>query len=540
MVGLSLAGVSLASCRPPAAPKAAPEMADPFRDVTAASGLDWVNAPTTRPLRLLESVGFGGGFLDYDRDGDQDIFLTGAPRCGLFRNRGDGTYENTTAEAGLSASGEWIGCAVGDYDNDGYPDLYVTGYGRSALYRNERGRFRDVTRQAGVAMKGKWATAAAFADFDKDGLLDLYVAAYCHFGPESRQYCVLHQNGIKTGCRPIDYDPQIGAGFRNRGGGVFEDRTRQWGLDRAHGKTLGAVVSDYNADGWPDLYLANDEMPADLFRNEGGRRFTEVAAEAGCAFRQGGQLMGGMGADWGDYDNDGTMDLVVSTFESEEKALFRNRDGMSFDFASGPAGILPATYPDVAFGALFFDYDNDGWLDLLFVNGHTMDNIAQVRPGMEYRQPGRLFRNQCDGTFGVVSSPSLAVPIAGRGVACADYDGSGRQSLLVVDMDGRVRLLRNTAGSQHHFLQIRLEGTQSNRGAVGTRVTVTAGGRQQLREAFPNRSYLSVCDERLHFGLGTATRAETVEVRWPSGRTTRLRDVKADQVLHLKESEGSG
>lgn len=511
---------------------------DPFVDVTEPSGIRWTNIPAKRPMRLLESVGFGGGFVDFDQDGYPDVFLAGAPRCGLFRNQRDGTFTEVTAKAGLDAPGDWIGFAAGDYDNDGYPDLFVTGYRKCALYRNwGDGTFRDVTRQAGVDVPGKWNTAATFADFDRDGRLDLYVGAYCKFGPESRQYCVLHDNGVKTGCRPIDYDPEIGNAFRNRGDGTFEDVTRAWGMDRAHGRTLGAVVADYNADGWPDLYLANDEMPADLFRNEKGRRFTNVAAVTGAAYREGGQLMGGMGADWGDYDNDGWLDLAVGTFESEEKSLFHSLSGQSFEFASGQAGILTATYPDVVFGTLLFDYDNDGRLDLLFVNGHTMDNIAQIRPTIPYRQPARLFHNRGGGAFDLASTPSLEVPIAGRAAACADCQNDGQLALLVVDMDGKVRLLKNRAGAGSHWLEVALRGTRSNRDGLGARVLLKLGDERRLAEAVTSRSYLSACDARVHFGLGSSTRVDELEIRWPSGAVTRRKDVPVDQILQVTEGK---
>ena len=511
---------------------------DPFVDVTAASGIHWVNTPKKHPLRLLESVGFGGGFIDYDQDGFQDVILISAPRCALFHNLGNGTFQEVTATAGLTAEGDWIGCAVCDYDNDGYPDLYVTGYQRSVLYHNQRdGTFKDVTAQAGVAMNGKWSVAATFADFDRDGLPDLYVGTYCVFGPDSKQYCVLHQNGIQTGCRPIDYDPEIGHCFRNRGDGTFEDVTKKWGLEKAHGKNLGAVVADYDGDGWPDLYLANDEMPADLFHNEKGKRFTNVGVVSGTAYAEGGQLMGGMGVDWGDYDNDGRPDLAVGTFESEQKCLFHNLGGSSFDVVSGQAGITAATYSDVVFGTLLFDYDNDGWLDLLFVNGHVMDNIAQIRPTLQYREPARLFHNQGNGTFALARSPSLAVPIAGRAVACADLENKGVLSLLVMDMDGAVRLLRNNTPPGNHWLTVAARGTKSNRDALGARVTITVNGARRIAEICSARGYISACDPRAHFGLGPATRVDAVEVRWPSGAVTRLKDVPADQILQVTEGK---
>lgn len=538
---LALALLGAGGCGPAgstAAGSSPAPVADPFTDVTDAAGIRWVNQPAKRPMRLLESVGYGGGFLDFDGDGHLDILLVGAPRCGLFRNRGDGTFTDVSASAGIDKPGEWIGCAVSDYDNDGDADFFLSGYRTGALFRNAGdGTFKDVTAQSGLKLPPKWWTAVTFADFDRDGHADLYVGAYCVFGPDSLQYCVLHQNGVKTSCRPIDYEADKGHCFRNRGDGTFEDVTRRWGLEKTQGKTLGAVVADYDADGWPDLYLANDELPADLFRNMKGKGFQNVAVETGTAFSEGGDLMGGMGVDWGDYDNDGWLDLVVGTFESEKKPLFRSLEGKSFEFASGTAGILPATYPDVVFGSLLFDYDNDGWLDLLFVNGHTADNIQQIRPTMQYRQPARLFRNLGQGRFELAASPSLSVPIAGRAVACGDVYNRGMLDLLVVDMDGKVRLLKNAGKPQHHWLEIAVEGRKSHRDALGARVELTVAGQRRVAEVVSARSYLSACDPRVHFGLGSASRVERLEVHWPSGETTVRSDVAVDQLVRITEGE---
>jgi len=540
LASIALVGAALLGCRNATRPtpaKTTSSAADPFIDATEQSGIRWVNRPAKRPMRLLESVGFGGGFLDYDGDGFLDVLLIGAPRSALYRNRRDGSFEDVSKAAGLAGVGNWIGCAVGDYDNDGAPDIYVTGYQRSALYRNRKdGTFQNVTATAGVAMLGRWSTAATFADFDRDGLLDLYVGTYCQFGPNSRQYCVLHQNGVKTGCRPIDYEPEIGHCFRNRGKGVFQDVTKAWGLDRAHGKTLGAAAADYDADGWPDLYLANDEMQGDLFHNEKGRRFTNVAVETGTAFGEQGKLMGGMGVDWGDYDNDGWLDLAIGTFESEAKVLFHSLQGRSFEFDSASAGILSQTYADVVFGTLLFDYDNDGWLDLLFTNGHTMDNISQIRPTIPYRQPTRLFRNR-NARFELAPSATLDVPIAGRAVACGDYRNDGTLGLLLMDMDGRVRLLKNEGAPGHHWLEVRTRGRKSNRDGLGARITLGLGSTRRIAEVVSSRSYLSTCDRRVHFGLGSADRVDRLEVRWPSGRVSVLKDVNVDRVVEVLEGE---
>jgi enediyne biosynthesis protein E4 len=514
-------------------PESAPP--DPFQDVTQRSGIDFRLQPAKRPMRILESVGSGCGMLDYDGDGDLDLLLVGSPRCALYRNTGDRRFEDVTQQAGLARSGTWITCAVADYDRDGDADLALAGYRSAALFRNSgNGTFREVAGPAGIGMKG-WCNTAAFADFDRDGYPDLYLGAYVQFGPASRQYCLLHANQVRTSCRPLDYDPEKGHCFRNRGDGTFEDVTRRWGLDAAHGKNLGVAVADYDDDGWPDLYLANDEVPQDLFRNLQGRGFRNVAVETGTAFTGDGGLMGGMGVDWGDYDNDGWMDLVVGTFEDEPKALFRSRKGRSFEWDPGRARILGPSHPSVVFGSLLFDYDNDGHLDLIFASGHVFDNVTAIKPTSAYRQPVQLFRNRGGGVFAVVSSPTLAVPIVGRGLACGDYDQDGDLDLLVADSDGAARLLENVAARDRHWLLVQAVGSKSNRDALGARVTLRVGGTVRVDEVRSTRSYASACDPRVHFGLGKESRVDEVEVRWPSGAVTRLNDVPADRVLVVRE-----
>jgi len=535
---LGLAGGLLTGCQRPRAESAPGKPSgDPFLDVTQAAGLSYRLTPARRPLRILESVGSGCGFLDYDRDGLLDLLLVGTPRCALYRNRGDGTFGDVTQNAGLGAEGPWIGCASGDYDNDGDPDLFITGYTRCVLYQNDGdGRFSNATAPAGIRMT-PWSTAAAFADLDRDGLLDLYVGAYAKFGPGAKQYCTLHKNGIKTSCRPFDYDPILGQCYRNLGSGRFEDVTRRWGFDRAHGRNLGVAVADYNRDGWPDVYLANDEIEGDLFQNQKGRGFKNVGVETGTAYNSDGDRMGGMGVDWGDYDNDGWLDLLVGTYENEPKALFRNLKGEGFESVANPSQILKPTYKQVVWGSLLFDYDNDGWLDLLFVNGHVYDNVAEVLPGRAYRQPATLFRNQANGVYAPVSSPTLAVPIAGRGLACGDYDNDGDQDLLIVDMDGEARLLRNESPRDRHWLQVQVRGNRANRDGLGAVVSVVTDQGRQTTEVRTARSYASICDPRVQFGIGSAARAREVEVRWPGGGVTRRTDVPAGQVLTLAEEK---
>lgn len=535
-------GLVVAGCHRSAVTPTTPvsQLPDPFRDVTAESGIEYRLQPAVRPMRILESFGSGCGFVDYDSDERMDVLLVGNPRCALYRNLGGGRFADVTAAAGLAATGAWVGCASGDFDNDGDADLLLTGYRVCALLENQEGVFRDVTRQAGIAIS-PWSTVATFADLDRDGKLDLYIGAYADFGPHTKQYCYLRNNTIKTSCRPFDYDPIIGRCYRNLGKGRFEDVTVRWGLDKAHGRTLGVSAADYDRDGWPDLFLANDELEADLYRNRKGQGFESVAVRAGCAYGADGNVMGGMGADWGDYDRDGWQDLLVGTYEFEPKPLFRNLKGQSFETLSGSPDFRTITHPWVVWGSLLFDYDNDASLDVMFVNGHVFDNVHELAPTSSYRQPAGLFRNTGDGTFVATASAVLGIPIAGRGLACADYDDDGDLDVLVQDIDGPARLLENRAPDGRHWIKVVTRGTKSNRDGFGAVVRVSAAGVTQTAEVRTSRSYASACDPRLLFGLGNAAQVDLIEVRWPSGSVTRMEKLPVDrQVVITEGGEGAG
>lgn len=508
----------------------------PFQDVTVAAGIDFRLTPAKRPMRILESVGSGGGMCDFDGDGKLDVLVIGVPRCALYRNLGDGRFEDVTARAGLTEEATWIAGGVADYDRDGDVDLLLVGYRKTALMRNNgNGVFEDVTAGSGLDMGARWCNAVAFADFDRDGFADVFIGTYVKFGPNSKQYCRLHENGVLSSCRPLDYDPEQSELFRNRGDGTFEPVGKKWGLSAVNGKNLGAAVGDFNRDGWPDLYLANDEMPQDLLLNEGGKRFRNVGAEAGAAYLGDGRMMGGMGVDWGDIDNDGWLDIIVGTYENEAKALFRNLQGQSFEWATPASQLTGPTYPSVVFGTLFFDFDNDGARDVIFANGHVFDNVAEIKPNSTFRQPTQLFRNRGNGVFDPVHCPVLDEPIVGRGLATGDYDEDGDLDLLVVDADGPVRLLRNNAAAGRNWLSLRLIGTESNPDALGAQVTVTAGGNRYFDEVRTTRGYASFCDGRVHFGLGSTSHVDSIEIRWPSGKVTRRGNVAANQVLEVRE-----
>ncbi|MFN3650623.1 MAG: CRTAC1 family protein [Armatimonadota bacterium] len=510
-----------------------------FVDEAAERGIRYsANEPTERPRDILETNGSGCAWLDYDSDGDLDALLVGRGLPALFRND-RGRFTDVTAETGLSLPGFWIGVGAADWDNDGDPDLCLSGYRCGAMLENREGRFVNVTRSSGVTFP-TWGQSIAFGDVDRDGLLDLYIGAFARFDPaRDQRYC--RHGDVSAVCGPELYQPEIGRFYRGLGGGRFREATRASGLHTAHGRTWGAMFQDFNDDGWPDLYLANDMIAGDLFLNQGAAGgavgFKNIGIESGTAYDANGRRQGGMGVDWGDYDNDGRSDLLVTTFSAQATALYRS-DGSVFSEESYSAGVGGPTHPLVGFGARFLDFDHDGWRDLLVVNGHVEDNVEQLRSVERYRQPLLLLRNQ-QGKFHDVSAAALPGlrEIVGRGAAFGDFDDDGRVDALVIDLEGQPLLLRNCLESTGHWLGIRLRGTRSNRDGIGARIRVTTGGRTQRLEAQPSGSLLSSNDPRVLVGLGGAPAADRVEIDWPSGKRTRLRNVAGDQYLTIQEPE---
>jgi hypothetical protein len=542
----ALAPLLLASCHG-AGRSSSPPPAPPilFRDVAPESGIRFRQGHGGRgPLNIRETAGTGCAFLDVDGDGWLDILLVGEPRCALYRNLGAASgqtprFQEITAAAGLDRPGAWMGCATGDYDNDGRVDLFLTGYHCAALFHNEGGRFRDVSRQLPLDPRA-WSTSAAFFDADGDGRLDLYAGAYVQFDPHAPQLCDF--SGVQAACPPTYYDPQIGRLYRNLGPAGFADVTRAAGLEGAHGKTLGVLAADLNGDGLTDLYLANDGMPGDLFRNRGGR-FENRGTESGTAFNYASREQAGMGVDAGDYDGDGRPDLVVTTFQYEPTSLYHNEGRGLFTEEAFAAGIGDATLNRLGFGVRFFDADNDGDLDLIEANGHVQDNAARIFPGVTYRQSTLLFENLGGRHFRDVSAlagEALSRPIVGRGLAVGDFDNDGRLDVLIADLEGAPLLLHNKSPSAGHFLTVRLVGSRSPRDGTGARVAVRAGGRLQVREGGTGGSYLSANDPRLHFGMGTARIVDSVTVRWPSGITQTLRNFPGDRELIVTEAARRG
>lgn len=509
-------------------------------DVASSSGVvHSYSTPSANGLALtiLETIGHGGAVLDYDADGNLDVLLVDThPK--LYRGNGKGKFADVTRTVGLDKiSGHFLGCAVGDVDNDGFDDVYLSGYQAGALLQNEGGkRFRDITQHAGLKPQ-PWGTSCGFADLDSDGLLDLVVCNYVKFGSDPRKY---PQRCEPHACTPQMYDPEKPTLYHNMGGGQFRDATAESGMGAANGKALGVAFADYDGDGDQDILIANDEMPGDLFENQGGLRFAQRGDASGTSLAPDGRVHGGMGADWGDSDNNGKPDAVVATYTNQTKSLYRNEGNGLFQDVSERNGIGQATLPYVAFGVKWLDFDNDGDQDVLIANGDVDNKIAIMFPEKSYRQPTQLLRNQGNGQFEDISTAvgkALNKPIVGRGLATGDWDNDGRMDALLIENEGAVMLLHNQGGRTGHWLGLSLQGRgKSNRNAIGARVTVTSKSGMQTREVQTAGSYLSASDKRIVFGLGTDASPVQVAVRWSDGRTETFSSLAVDRYHKLIET----
>ena len=521
-----------------------------FKDVATESGITFVHDMGRSGVKyMVETMGSGGGFVDYDGDGDPDIYLLdGAPMPGykgdhvfsaaLYRNDG-GRFTDVTDLTGTGNLHHYgMGMCAGDYDNDGYQDFYVANYGPNVLYHNTGdGRFVDATAESGAGNDG-WGSSCAFLDADGDGDLDLYVVNYVVFSPAINKFCGDVVNQVRTYCHPNVYESQRDAFFRNQGDGTFVDATAEAGMAGFRGNGLGITTGDYDNDGDVDIYLANDKSPNVLFENEGGT-FKNTALLAGVGYGLDGKLQAGMGTDFGDYDGDGDLDLVVTNLDFENNGLYRNDGNGVFSDVSFPSGIGGVSLSYVGFGALFADYDNDGLLDLLIANGHILDNASYFNDATTYAQRNFVHHNNGDGTFeevGRTLGPDMNVPNVGRALAAADIDGDGDLDFLVTVSGGKPRLFRNDGGNILPSLRIRLVGTGSNRDALGARITVSAGGRNMIREIRSGSSYQSQSEMTAHFGLGAAAEADEVTVRWLDGRLDHFTHVSPGSVV-LVEGE---
>jgi hypothetical protein len=540
-----------------ASPVAAPAAAVPgnFVDVTEKAGVHFLHqAPHTSRKYLLETMGSGVALFDCDGDGKLDLFLVnGAPypdptpkgtipqKTGaeywnrLYHQKRDGTFEDVTEKAGLGGVGYGMGVAAGDYDNDGHEDLFVTGYGGNHLYHNNGNcTFTDVTAAAGVAGSG-WSSSAAWVDLDGDGLLDLVVLRYVAWDWDDK-WCGPPDN--RGYCHPDVFDPIPMLVYHNDGNGHFTEEAHKLGLDKP-GKALGIAIGDYDRDGRIDLFVANDSMPEFLFHQKTDGTFEEVGLEAGVAVDADGRTYAGMGVDFADYDNDGFPDLAVTALANQKYSLYHNEHDGTFDYASYRTGFARMTLLHSGWSLFFLDYDNDGWKDLLIAQGHDLDTVEKSYPQLHYREPMMLVQNSAGKFTDVtsISGPGLQQPWVGRGMAMGDFDNDGRVDAVVTTNGGSVHILRNETSTSNHWLTLQLVGHKSNRDGIGAVIKVTTSGGSQWETVSTARGYLSSSDPRAHFGLGSSTIAQTIEIRWPSGIVQKLKDVAGDQILHVEESK---
>jgi enediyne biosynthesis protein E4 len=543
---LWIQGLSLVT--PVHAQSAPPVSSIRFTDITATAGIKFVHFKGSNGISInREEFGPGVCVADFDSDGWQDIYFVNgrdlynrslSVRNALYHNSGDGTFTDVTEKAGAPGTGYGLGCVWGDYDNDGFPDLFVTQYGRNVLYHNNaNGTFSNVTDKAGVAglESGSFHSGATFFDYDRDGKLDLYVGNYVALDPDGPRYCNI--GTIRSSCPPSAYKGSSDALYHNNGDGSFANVTRSANILQPQGKNLSVGAADYDNDGWPDLFVANDGLAAYLYHNDHGRSFREIAAPSGMAFSASGSLMAAMCISLGDYDNDGWLDLYISDFQGSSDHLWHNDGKGNFDEVSDEAGITGPTHNVLSFGGGFIDYDNDGWLDLFIANGHVYPEIEQASPGTRYKQTNSVFHNDAHGKFVEVSKQTGVAdqtPHAARGVAFADFDNDGFVDVLVAN-NGDPPLLLHNDGNGNHFINFKLVGTKSNRDAMGAGVRVISGGVSQIREIAGGGSYLSQSDLRANFGIGKATVAETVEVKWPTGQTQTFHDVPGNKFYLIME-----
>jgi len=511
-----------------------------FVDVAAASGLNHnFRMVVSKPQNILQTIGNGCAFLDFNDDGDLDILLVDH-RLALYEGNGHGQFVDKTVDLGLDqVHGYFSGCAVGDFDNDGFDDVLLTGYSTVVLLGNDAGRrFVDVTAKSGLSPAG-WNTCAAWGDIDNDGKLDLYICRYEDFQPNLMGLCLME--GTLSGCGPNKFNAQRGSLYRNLGNGKFADVTSQWGTSGTAGKGLGVAFADFEGTGRQGLFLANDQLPSSLYANA-GTHFADVSKSSGASVREDGKGFSGMGVDWGDYDNDGKLDLAAMAFQWEDKRILHNDGGGLFTQRYNKLGMSKSSYPWVAFGTKWLDYDNDGWLDMVYCAGHTDDNIGERSADLTFLEPTMVYRNEAGRQF-VDTSASLVGParrsIEGRGLAIGDYENNGNVDVLVVDSSNQPLLLHNETATPGHWLELNLIGVKSNRDGYGTRVIATSNGLRQTRICHADGSYLSSSDKRVHLGLGSSTTVDTLEVHWPSGTVDKLANVPADRVLTVTEGKGS-
>jgi hypothetical protein len=506
---------------------------------------------------LLETTGSGAAFIDYDNDGWEDIFLVNGTRLDGFRdgqqptnrlyhNNGNSTFTDVTAKAGLVRSGWGQGVCVGDYDNDGFADLFISGFGKNALYRNNgNGTFTEVAEKAGVANnRTRWGSGSAFVDYDRDGHLDLFVASYIDLDlktaplPETGP-CLY--KGVMVACGPPGLAGGVNTLYRNNGNGTFTDVSDKAGITKTNGTySLGVLVADFDNDGWPDIYVANDSSPAALYHNNRNGTFTDTGVEAGCAFSIDGKPQAGMGVTAGDYDRDGWLDIFKTNFAGDTSSLYHNVGKAVFDDVTFPAGVGVNTRW-LGWGCGFIDVDNDGWLDIFLVNGHVYPEVERLKTEAGYAQRKVLYRNLQNGRFADVSEQvggAVIEPTPARGCAFGDYDNDGRIDILINPVNAVPELLHAQSVNQNNWIKIKTIGTKSNRDGIGARIKCVTPDAVQIDEVRSGGSYYSQNDLRVHFGLGKNQKVKSIEIRWPSGQVETLNNVAVNQLILVKEGAG--
>jgi enediyne biosynthesis protein E4 len=538
---------------------AAPTPDVQFTDVTQETKVEFAQENSaTSSKYLLETMGGGVALLDYDNDGRLDIFFTNGAKIDdpmpdgklpdkseakywnrLFHQNADGTFTDVTERAGLTGMPQGyyaMGVAVGDYDNDGFEDLYVTGFGGNILYHNNgNGTFTDVTKKAGV-LGGGWSASAGFFDYDNDGRLDLFVTRYLDWSFKTNRYCGEKRPGYRAYCHPDNYDGVTNILYHNNGDGTFTDVSEKAGVANPRGKGLGVAFADYDGDGYPDIFVANDSVQCFLYHNNGNGTFTEVGLMAGVGYNEDGKTFAGMGADFSDYDNDGLADIVVTDLSNERYTLFRNNGDGTFRDVTNQSGLGSATLSFSGWSTRFFDYDNDGWKDLFVAQSHVMDTIEKTSPNLRYLEPPLLLRNQSGHFVRVSPGVVFQQSWAGRGAAFGDIDNDGDIDIVVSNVGQKAYVLRNDGGNQNSWIGIETRGTKSNRDGIGARIKiVSSSGLAQYFTVNTSVGYLSASDKRVVAGLGADPVAKLIEIKWPSGVIEKLENVKARQYVKVIE-----
>ena len=563
-VGLTILLFILINLAPAQEPAAAQKQKDRapianFVDIADKAGLTamTVFGGVDTKKYIIETTGTGVAIFDYDNDGWPDIFIVNgtmmeglpngpAPTNHLYHNNHDGTFTDVTAKVGLTATGWGQGACVGDYDNDGWEDLYVTYYGRNRLYHNDHGVFREVAEKAGVAGNGKaWGTGCAFVDYNRDGKLDLMVANYVDFDPATTpvpgEGSSCKWKGVPVMCGPRGLRGSKNILYENRGDGTFSDVTKKAHIDQTNGH-FGFSVStlDFDDDGWPDMYIADDSTPSILYHNNRDGTFTDVAVMAGVAYNEEGREQAGMGTTVADFNGDGRLDIFKTNFSDDTPTLYSNNGDGIFTDVTYAAGLgLHTQY--LGWGTMFLDFDNDGWPDLILANGHVYPEVDKFHLGSGYEEPRLLYHNNGNGTFTEVSEnagPGINAPLSSRGLAIGDLWNDGRQSVVINNMHAKPSLLVNMLRSPNHWVAFKTVGTRSNRDGIGAKITVHLGKRILVDEVRSGSSYISQNDMRVHFGLGQAAKMDEVKVRWPSGLVEHFDDLNVDTIHTLKEGTG--